>query len=291
MDEPDQPPTDEPETPPVDEPDQPPTEEPDTPPVDEPDQPPTDEPETPPVDEPDQPPTEEPETPPTENTDKDPVTEPEKNPTENTDKTPTGSTDKTETVVEKDFFFIDVEKNPKNWKYQAVKYVYDRSIMGAVGASKEFQPDNTLTRAMFATVLYRMAGEPAITYQDKFSDVANGKWYSNAILWANSQGIVSGYTNGSYGINDNITREQIAKMLYLYGEKKGYEVKGRAALDDFTDKSKVSNWATDFMQWAVDAKMISGKPNGDGTFRLDPKGQATRAECAKMLSMFLQKYN
>ena len=88
----------------------------------------------------------------------------------------------------------------------------------------------------------------------------------------------------------NITREQIAKMLYLYGKSQGYDVSGVSSLDSFTDKDTVSGWAVDYMQWAVNAQMISGKPNGDGTFRLDPKGQATRAECAKMLMMFMEKY-
>ena len=101
---------------------------------------------------------------------------------------------------------------------------------------------------------------------------------------------MQGYSDGSYGINDNITREQIAKMLCLYGEAQKYDVSARASLDSFTDRTKVSDWAAGYMQWAVHTGMISGKPNGDSTFRLDPKGQATRAECAKMLRMFNEKY-
>ena len=143
---------------------------------------------------------------------------------------------------------------------------------------------------MFATVLYRMAGEPYVQYRQMFTDVEEGKWYTRAILWASEKGIVNGYNDGSYGINDNITREQIAKMLYLYGESQSYKVDGRADLDNFTDKDKVSSWAVDYIRWAVGAKMIGGKPNGDGSYRLDPKGQATRAECAKMLMMFLERY-
>ncbi|MGN0330938.1 MAG: S-layer homology domain-containing protein, partial [Kineothrix sp.] len=195
-----------------------------------------------------------------------------------------------EKVPEKPFTITDVPQTPGSWKYDSVKYVNDRGIMGGVGGSNQFQPDNQLTRAMFATVLYRMAGEPEVAYSRKFSDVAAGKWYSSAILWANSKGIVQGYSDGSYGINDNITREQIAKMLCLYGEAQKYDVSARASLDSFTDRTKVSDWAAGYMQWAVHTGMISGKPNGDSTFRLDPKGQATRAECAKMLRMFNEKY-
>ena len=188
------------------------------------------------------------------------------------------------------FNIRDVDVKPGNWKYDSVKYVNDRGIMGAVGGSDEFQPDNQLTRSMFATVLYRMAGEPDVSYSSTFTDVADGQWYSKAILWASEEGIVKGYTDGSYGINDNITREQIAKMLYLFGESQSYNVDARAALDSFTDKDQMGAWATDYIRWAVGARMISGKPNGDGSFRLDPKGQATRAECAKMLMMFLERY-
>ena len=198
--------------------------------------------------------------------------------------------DGTDPVPDKEFYFTDIEKKPGSWKYDSVKYVNDRGIMGSVGGSSQFQPDQPLTRAMFATVLYRMAREPEVIYSSRFSDVSVGKWYSNAILWAAEEQIVGGYGDGSYGINDNITREQIAKMLCLYGDIRGYDVSARAALDSFTDQGQVSGWSVGFLQWAVDAGMISGKPNGDGSYRLDPKGPATRAECAKMLMMFLQKY-
>ena len=192
--------------------------------------------------------------------------------------------------MEKPWIFTDLEKQPGNWKYENVKYVYERDLMGAVGGSTLFQPDHPLTRAMFATILYRLADSPEIAYTERFKDVADGVWYSKAILWAGDQGIVSGYTNGTYGIHDEITREQIAKMLFLYGEKKGYSVEGRKSLAEFTDQKDVSSWAIVYMQWAVDAEMINGKPNGDQTFRLDPKGPATRAECAKMLTMFIKKF-
>ncbi|MCI6554033.1 MAG: S-layer homology domain-containing protein, partial [Lachnospiraceae bacterium] len=129
----------------------------------------------------------------------------------------------------KPFNFTDVPQIPGNWKYESIKYVYDRGIMGGVGGSSQFQPDHPLTRAMFATVLYRMAGEPETGYSSRFSDVKAGQWYSSAILWASSKGIVQGYSDGSYGINHNITREQIAKMLYLYGESRGYDVSGASS--------------------------------------------------------------
>lgn len=117
-----------------------------------------------------------------------------------------------------------------------------------------------------------------------------GQWYSNAIVWASEQKIVSGYTDGRYGINDNITREQVAKMLYEYAKSNGNDVSMGNELGSFTDSSIVSDWAVVYMKWATAAGMITGKPNGNGSFRLDPKGQATRAECAKMITMFMKMY-
>lgn len=190
--------------------------------------------------------------------------------------------------AEKPWIFTDVEVVPGNWKYDNINYVYQKGIMADVGNSKQFLPDNTLTRGMFVTVLYRMHGEPAITYSPRFTDVPEDKWFTDAILWANQEKLADGYTNNSFGVDDPITREQIAKILFLYGQSCGYEVSGRASLDTFTDPEEVSPWATEYIQWAVDAGMISGKPNPDKSYKLDPKGKATRAECAKMLTMFLK---
>ncbi|MCI6553681.1 MAG: S-layer homology domain-containing protein, partial [Lachnospiraceae bacterium] len=184
--------------------------------------------------------------------------------------------------------FEDIPVDQGYWKFVSTRYVGQRGIMGGVGGTRLFLPDSQLTRAMFATVLYRMAGEPAVSYSTKFADVEEGKWYSNGILWAYQQGLVSGYQDGRYGPNDNITREQIAKMLYLYGSTQGYDVSGTTSLEKFTDADSVSPWAVGYMQWAVDTGMIGGKPNEGGGYRLDPRGEATRAECAKMLMMFLE---
>ncbi|MCI6553384.1 MAG: S-layer homology domain-containing protein, partial [Lachnospiraceae bacterium] len=189
------------------------------------------------------------------------------------------------------WIFEDVEENPGHWKYENIKYVYEKNIMNGISGTKLFDPDAKLNRAMFATVLYRMAGSPKITFVNKFKDVKDGKYYSEAIIWANSKGIVEGYSDGNYGVQDNITREQIAKMLNLYAKVQNYDINDKKDLGSFTDADKVSGWATGFMQWATAVEMITGKPNEDGkTYRLDPKGQATRAECAKMLTMFSKKY-
>ena len=187
--------------------------------------------------------------------------------------------------------FSDVEEIKGNWKYESVKYVYIHGIMNGISGTSQFQPDNNLTRAMFATVLYRLHGEPAVTIPNPFPDVKDGQWYTNGVLWVAENGIASGYTNGNFGVDDEITREQIAKMLFEYGKVRGLDVTAKKDLGGFTDTETVNGWAVDYVKWAVATAMISGKPNGDDTFRLAPRDPATRAECAKMLKMFSEAYS
>lgn len=188
-----------------------------------------------------------------------------------------------------DWKFHDVAVIPGNWKYEAVKYVVEKEIMNGNGVNA-FLPDNSLTREMFATMLYRAADQPVAASSNKFSDVVNGKWYSNAVVWANEQGIVSGYGDGTFGVGNFITREQIAKMLMIYGKTQGYDISKRAELNGFADTSQVSPWAGTYMKWAVGSGIISGKP-AEGKFFLDPKGDATRAESAVMLMRFMEEQN
>ena len=184
--------------------------------------------------------------------------------------------------------FKDVAENPGNWKYENIKYVYENGIMTGTKADT-FEPDSALTRAMFASVLYRMSGSPQVTYKNIFSDVPAGKWYSDAIIWAYEKGIVAGLGNGHYGINDNITREQMARMLHIYAQVNGYDISQSAELNKFADASSVSGWALNDVKWAVGAGIISGSTK-DGKSYLNPKGAATRAECAVMLKQFMSKY-
>lgn len=193
-------------------------------------------------------------------------------------------------IIDKPWPFTDIPEWPGYWKYDNVEYVYDRDIMNGIAGTTLFDPDGKLNRAMFATVLYRMAGNPPVEFQEVFTDVEDGRYYSKAVMWVREKGIAEGFQDGSYGVEKNITREQIAKMLCEYAQKQGYDASGKASLDTFTDKNSVNYWAVDYVMWTVDTGMITGKPNDDGTFRIDPKGDATRAECAKMLTMFLKKY-
>ena len=138
-------------------------------------------------------------------------------------------------------------------------------------------------------MLFR-SGSPAVTFENRFSDVTTGQYYSDAVIWAYQNGIVNGYPDGTFGINDNITREQIAKMLMVYADEvKHYDISEKAEITSFPDVSDVAGWAVDYIRWAVGCKMINGS-NINGTYYLNPKGEATRVECAAMLNRFQVKY-
>lgn len=182
--------------------------------------------------------------------------------------------------------FIDTSEN--SWYYEAVAYVYQEGLMTGKDETT-FAPDENLARAQFAVILHRMNGTPEMTYDARFPDVEAGIWYTDAILWASEQRIVTGYSDtGCFGPADNINREQMATMMYRYAQSKGYDVSRRADFSEFADAGKVSAYADEAMQWAVGNGIISGKDNGTV---LDPQGNATRAECATIMMRFMEKYN
>ena len=183
----------------------------------------------------------------------------------------------------KELPFTDVPKH--EWYYGAVEYVYQNEIMSGLKIDK-FGPDETLTRAQFATILYRSAGSPEVTYDNRFSDIPANDWYSDAVIWANNVGVVTGLTATTYGPEAVITREQMATMMYRYANYLEYNTGTLADLDSYTDASKVSSYAVEPMRWAVGNGIINGKTSTT----LDPLGQATRAECATIIMRFLEKY-
>ncbi len=189
--------------------------------------------------------------------------------------------------------FADLPVQP-GWKYESVKFVYENGIMNGItqpdGTVSSFEPDSPLTREMFATVLYRMEGNPAVVFENRFSDVGSGKYYSNAVIWAYQKNIVNGYADGTFGVGEFITREQIAKMLMEYADRKGYDITASADISGFPDVSQVSGWAVRYMKWAVGSGMINGQKSPDGQSFLNARGNATRAECAAMLMRFIQRY-
>ena len=183
--------------------------------------------------------------------------------------------------------FKDVKKT--DWFYNAVKYTYENGMISGYNATT-FAPKDKLTRGMMATILYRMENNPSVTGKPKFADVQDSKkYYYKAIKWATDKKIVSGYDNGKFGPNDNITREQLAVILYNYAKFKGKNTSASDNLNGFTDKTKVSSWALAQVKWAVGAGVITGNENKDGTKTLNPKGNATRAEVAAMLEKYCKK--
>lgn len=147
-----------------------------------------------------------------------------------------------------------------------------------------FAPDQSTTRAMVVTILYRLAGEPGAPRNIAFADVAPGLWYTDAISWAAANGIVEGYSQDAFGPEDLVTREQLAAILYRYAAYKGADVSGRADLTGYADASAVSDWAREGVSWAVQAGLIQGR----SATTLVPAGTSTRAELAAVLSRCAQ---
>ena len=189
------------------------------------------------------------------------------------------------TVREKALPFTDVKES--DWYYDTVKYANKTGIMTGL-SSNIFGPTQNIARAQFAVILHRMNGKPRMSYQGVFPDVANGIWYTDAILWASNLGVVTGYSDSGYfGPADNITREQIAVMMYRYAKIKGYNTTKRTDIWKYSDGGNVSGFAQEAMKWCVAEGIISGKDYGT---RLDPQGHASRAECAAIMQRFLEKY-
>lgn len=190
-----------------------------------------------------------------------------------------------ETPNESEMSFGDVSTD--HWYYDYVKYVYDRGLMTGLNEN-DFGAVQSLARAQFAVILYRMEGEPEVEYKDVFPDVADGQWYTDAIMWANQAGIVTGYTDsGLFGFADDINREQMAVMMHRYAEYKGFDISKKADFGAFSDAANVNEFADEAMQWAVGTGIISGKDEGT---RIDPQGDAARAECATIIQRFVTAY-
>ncbi len=180
--------------------------------------------------------------------------------------------------------FTDVQKN--DWFYRYVEYAFNNKIMTGLKGFY-FGPSQNLARAQFTVIIHRLEGCPASNSKIHFSDVKDGLWYSDAILWAGSEGIVTGYSNGNFGPADDINREQMAVMMYRYADKKGYDINSKADLSGYSDKNLVSEYAQKAMEWCVAEEIITGK---DNKTRLDPQGNAARAECAAIIMRFIEKY-
>ena len=168
--------------------------------------------------------------------------------------------------------YADVSAN--DWYAEAVQDVTNRSLMNGTGNDR-FAPDGTLTRAMLATIFYRMEGEPAVTGEDAFTDTDIGTWYSDAVIWANQAGYVQGYGNGRFGTTDPVSQEQLVTILWRYA--------GQTAPTAKNNADGASDWAADAVDWARDQGVVTDNAG----YSFAPRSDASRAQIAVILHSYL----
>ena len=187
-------------------------------------------------------------------------------------------------VFADDSSFSDVKTT--RWSYEAIRYAVNKGYMNGVGDGK-FDPAGSMTRGMVVTVLYRMYGSPAVEFEDVFTDVKAGKYYSNAVIWAKNNNIVNGVSEGKFDPSGKITREQLATMLNRYAEFEGKEFRPAGDLSKFPDADKAHSYAKNALIWATDRGLITGVKSGNRDL-LDPRGNATREQFAAILKRYCE---
>ncbi len=173
-------------------------------------------------------------------------------------------------------YFNDFSDCKDEWYHEAVDFMVANGLMNGMGKGK-FEPHTALSRAMVVTVLYRSVGEPAVSEPSTFVDVPTGQWYSDAVAWAQDYGIVNGVSATEFEPDEDVTREQIATILWRYAGSPKVD----ADLSGYSDAGKVSGYAKDAINWAV----AEGIMQGDGK-KLHPLDSATRAEFACLVMRF-----
>ena len=174
-----------------------------------------------------------------------------------------------------------------HWAYDSIFYCYQNGIMSGTGDGSTFNPSGTMTRAALVSMLYRLAGSPTISGNAGFSDVAEGAWYADAVIWASQNGIVSGKGDGRFAPTDPVTRASFVSILYRYAEHEGWNTDARADLSTFADAGSVPAWARESIEWAVAEGLLSGTTSG-GAVYVNPNGKATRAQGAVLLQKFCE---
>ena len=176
--------------------------------------------------------------------------------------------------------FTDVRES--DWFYEDVAFAYENGLFAGT-SDTTFSPNASMTRAMLVTVLYRLEGQPAVNGRSGFSDVQYNGYYEDAVTWAADNGIVNGTSTTTFSPNVNVTREQMAAILYRYAQYKKYNTAASSSLNGFTDQASVSGYAAASLEWAVAEKLVNGS-NG----KLMPTGNATRAQVAAILHRFVE---
>lgn len=205
-----------------------------------------------------------------------------------------GRVDGINTDVDCNFYFTEGSLIPESqvcgfrdvlssqWYADAVSYAFKTGLMTGT-SNTTFDPNKSLTRPMMAQILYNFCGRPPVTYSKTYTDVPSGAWYTNAVLWASENKIMSGYGNGTFGVKDTISREQIATVLYNFSSQQKLDTSARADLSAYTDASSISRYAVTPMQWAVASQVLSGR----SATTLAPCSNTTRAECAQLFKNYL----
>lgn len=176
--------------------------------------------------------------------------------------------------------FTDVRES--DWFYEDVAFAYENGLFAGT-SDTTFSPNASMTRAMLVTVLYRLEGQPAVNGRSGFSDVQYNGYYEDAVTWAANNGIVNGTSTTTFSPNVNVTREQMAAILYRYAQHKKYNTAASSGLNGFTDHASVSGYATASLEWAVAEKLVNGSAG-----KLMPTGNATRAQVAAILHRFVE---
>ncbi|MDR0889414.1 MAG: 5'-nucleotidase C-terminal domain-containing protein [Oscillospiraceae bacterium] len=171
------------------------------------------------------------------------------------------------------------------WYFDGVVFAYQNKLFNGTTANL-FSPDLTMNRAMMVTVLYRLDGASA-AYENTFSDVPSGRYYSEAVTWAAANDIVNGVGGGKFDPEGEITRQQMAAIFYRYAQYKGYDTEKSGSLSAFADDSQVSAYAVSAMQWATAEGLILGVSEGNQQYLL-PSDSATRAQLATVFMRFAQ---
>lgn len=188
--------------------------------------------------------------------------------------------EKKDDLPEQEIKFTDVKQD--DWFYESVAWGYKNNLITGV-TQTEFAPYNDVTRAMLVTMLYRYSQSKSVFGGEVFGDVPQTEWYYNSVMWAYKNKLVNGVGNNNFAPNDNITREQAAKILYEFAGLQKMNTATKGAVLDFSDSEKISDWAYDAMCWAVENEYI----NGRGEKILAPQGNANRAEIITILKRFL----
>lgn len=179
--------------------------------------------------------------------------------------------------------FADVDQT--QWYHDAVDWAVSRGVMNGYEGTGLFGPDDELSRAQMAQILWNVEGRPVVDHPVDFGDVREGDWHYQAVAWAASEGVFVGYADGSglFGPDDALTREQAAAVLMRWAEARGGDVSARADLKSYPDSGEVSDWAAESMSWAVAADVLRGAEREDGTLLLDPQATASRAQTATLM--------